>query len=64
LVPLLLQAPETERYSHYAKAWLDRQFDAVIFFDKTRAVKALSGDPAGDWEENAEDPPETYPFGM
>ena len=60
----LQYSPETERYSHYAQCWLERQFDAVVFINKTRAVTALPDDPPGDWEEHAEDPPETYPFGM
>ncbi|HEX9962100.1 MAG TPA: erythromycin esterase family protein, partial [Pyrinomonadaceae bacterium] len=31
--------PETERRSHYFEARLSRQFDAVIHFDETTAVK-------------------------
>jgi erythromycin esterase-like protein len=33
--------PETERHSHYFHAELPRQFDAMIHFDKTRAVEPL-----------------------
>ena len=39
------QAPATERWSHYAQAWMEHQFDAVVHLDKTRAVTALLGDP-------------------
>ena len=58
------QAPATERWSHYAEAWMVEQFDAVVHLDKTSAVTALEGDPAGEWEEHAQDPPETFPFGV
>ncbi len=34
--------PQTERQSHYFQAHLSRQFDAVIHWDITRAVKPLS----------------------
>jgi erythromycin esterase-like protein len=34
--------PETERQSHYFEARLPQQFDAVIFFETTRAVEPLS----------------------
>jgi erythromycin esterase-like protein len=33
--------PETERRSHYFQARMARQFDAVIHFDQTSAVRAL-----------------------
>jgi erythromycin esterase-like protein len=35
--------PETERQSHYFSARLGRQFDAVVFFDRTGAVAPLPG---------------------
>ena len=45
--PLLQRAigviylPRTERQSHYFEARLAQQFDAVIHFDRTRAVQPL-----------------------
>lgn len=33
--------PQTERQSHYFRAILSRQFDAVIHVDTTRAIQAL-----------------------
>jgi erythromycin esterase-like protein len=48
---------ETERASHYFHARLAAQFDAVIHFDRTRAVEPL--EPTGQWQ--AGEPPETYP---
>ena len=37
----VIYAPRTERQSHYFTARLAGQFDAVIFFDRTRAVTPL-----------------------
>ena len=34
----VIYRPETERLSHYFHADLARQFDAVLHFDRTRAV--------------------------
>ncbi|MDE2508038.1 MAG: erythromycin esterase family protein [Planctomycetota bacterium] len=52
--------PETERASHYFHASLSNQFDAVLHFDRTRAVEPL--------ERNAEwragEVPETFPSGV
>jgi len=51
--------PETELASHYFQAILPRQFDELVWFDETRAVKPLAakvGVAAG--------LPETYPFGL
>jgi erythromycin esterase-like protein len=49
--------PETELYSHYFEACLSEQFDALLWFDETRAVTPLvRGHGAG--------MPETYPFGL
>lgn len=39
--------PSTERWSHYFEAELDRQFDAWIWFDETRAVDAGHAAPKG-----------------
>src|SRR5215217_1259415 len=49
--------PETERYSHYFEAVLAEQFDALVWFEDTRAVTPM---PAG----HAAGVPETYPFGV
>ena len=37
----VIYRPETERASHYFHARLADQFDAVIHFDRTRAVEPL-----------------------
>src|SRR6266436_4534938 len=37
----VIYRPETERQSHYFRAQLPNQFDAVLHFDETRAVKPL-----------------------
>jgi erythromycin esterase-like protein len=56
----VIYRPETERLSHYFDARIDRQFDAVVHFDVTRAVEPLDPfDPGA-----IEDLPETYPSGI
>jgi Erythromycin esterase len=52
--------PETERRSHYFRARLADQFDAVIHLDETRAVEPL--ERTARWEEG--EMPETYPFAI
>ena len=49
--------PQTERASHYFEAVLPEQFDAMIWFEETKAVTPLEG---------AERPgrPDLYPFGL
>jgi erythromycin esterase-like protein len=49
--------PETERWSHYFHARLSEQFDAVIHFDRTRAVEPLERNSHGEKLEL----PDTYP---
>jgi erythromycin esterase-like protein len=56
----VIYLPERERYSHYFYADLAKQFDAVIHFDETRAVKPLDRSALTSHEEL----PETYPFGF
>jgi len=56
----VIYRPKTERSSHYFKANLAHQFDAVIHFDSTRAVEPLDANP--EWE--AGELPETFPSGM
>jgi erythromycin esterase-like protein len=56
----VIYRPETERLSHYFRARLAEQFDAVLHYDETTAVEPL--------EKIApvlnEEPPETYPTGV
>jgi erythromycin esterase-like protein len=52
--------PESERVSHYFGARLPAQFDAVIYWDQTRAVEIL--DPTPGWDPV--EPPDTYPSGL
>ena len=52
--------PETERQSHYFKADLAGQFDAVLHFDLTRAVEPL--ERTVEWARD--EAPETYPVGL
>lgn len=60
--PLLQRAigviyrPETERASHYFRAQLSGQFDAVIHIDETRALEPLER-----WSYDEADLPDTYP---
>jgi len=53
----VIYRPQTERWSHYAEATLQGQFDAFVWFDETEAVRPLPGEqrPGGG---------ETYPFGL
>ncbi|WP_354684392.1 erythromycin esterase family protein [Cupriavidus necator] len=53
----VIYQPETELQSHYARAVLPRQFDAVVWFDRTRAVPALPERPAAG-------APEMWPYGL
>lgn len=56
----VIYRPDTERMSHYFQARLTDQFDAVLHFDKTRAVEPL--EHSAEWEEG--ELPETYPFAV
>ncbi|MCP3135999.1 erythromycin esterase family protein [Pyxidicoccus xibeiensis] len=56
----VVYAPRTERWSHYFHADLAEQFDAVLHYDETRALRPLDAD-SGHEEEDA---PDTYPFGL
>jgi len=55
----VIYRPETEFASHYFQARLADQFDAVIHFDRTRAVEPL--DLTAEWSG---EPAETFPSGM
>lgn len=54
--------PETERMSHYFSARLSDQFDAVLHYDKTRAVEPL--EHTARWVRGEADLPETYPSAL
>lgn len=56
----VIYLPETERQSHYFYTNLANQFDAILHFDETHAVKPLEVTPQ--WE--AGEAPETYPAGV
>ena len=56
----VIYRPETERMSHYFRARLTEQFDAVLHFDETRAVEPL--EYTAEWE--AGEVPETFPFAV
>jgi erythromycin esterase-like protein len=53
------ETPELERASHYFNARLPKQFDAVVYFDETRAVEPLERS-----QSEMHEAPETYPFGV
>jgi erythromycin esterase-like protein len=53
--------PDTELQSHYYKASLPQQFDAVIHIDHTRSLEPLERIPEHGLEN---EPPETYPSGL
>jgi erythromycin esterase-like protein len=53
----VIYRPDTELQSHYAAVELSRQFDAYVWFDRTRAVKPLPATPQPGL-------PETWPFGL
>jgi erythromycin esterase-like protein len=54
----VIYRPDTERRSHYFRARVAEQFDAVIHIDETRAVEPL--ERTAGWERG--EAPETYPF--
>ena len=56
----VIYRPETERASHYFHARLSRQFDAVLHFDETEAVRPLERAAAPAEQE----PAETFPSGL
>ncbi|WP_424532881.1 erythromycin esterase family protein [Sphaerisporangium viridialbum] len=56
----VIYRPQTERQSHYFRARVSEQFDAVIHIDETRAVEPL--ERTAQWEKG--EVPETYPFAV
>ena len=57
----VIYRPETERISHYFRARLPLQFDAVFHIDVTRALEPLE---TWSFDEEAADLPETFPTGV
>ena len=55
----VVYTPETERASHYFRARIAEQFDAVIHVDTTAALTPLER-----WSRETSDLPETYPTGV
>jgi erythromycin esterase-like protein len=55
----VIYRPESERVSHYFRARLPDQFDAVLHIDETSALEPLER-----WAHDEVDLPETYPSGM
>jgi erythromycin esterase-like protein len=56
----VIYRPDTERQSHYSHAILPEQFDGFLWFDETKAVKALEvHQPKTPLEFD-----ETYPWGL
>lgn len=56
----VIYRPDTERQSHYFRADITAQFDAVLHFDETIAVQPL--DPPAHWPTH--EVPETFPRGL
>ncbi len=56
----VIYRPDTERESHYLRARLPDQFEAVVHLDETRAVEPLDAGAA--WEPG--EVPETFPAGL
>jgi erythromycin esterase-like protein len=56
----VIYRPEAERQSHYFRARVADQFDAMIHIDETRAVEPL--ERTAPWDEG--EVPETYPFAI
>lgn len=56
----VIYRPDTERQSHYFHASLSSQFDAVLHFDHTSAVRPL--EITAQW--TLPEVPETFPTGV
>jgi erythromycin esterase-like protein len=56
----VIYRPQTERESHFFRARMADQFDAVIHLQETRALEPL--ERTARWEEG--ELPETYPFAV
>jgi erythromycin esterase-like protein len=55
----VIYRPDTERVSHYFRAHLAQQFDAVMHIDETEALEPLEP-----WSRTEADLPETYPTAL
>ena len=55
----VIYRPDTERISHYFRARLSDQFDAVLHIDETHALEPLER-----WSIDEVDLPETYPHAL
>ena len=55
----VIYRPDTERVSHYFRARLPEQFDAVVHVDQTHALEPLEA-----WSRDEADAPETYPSAL
>jgi erythromycin esterase-like protein len=55
----VIYRPDSERVSHYFRARLADQFDAVLHIDETSALEPLE-----QWARDEVDLPETYPSGI
>jgi erythromycin esterase-like protein len=55
----VIYRPDTERISHYFRAHLPEQFDAVLHIDETHALEPLET-----WSIDEADLPETYPTAL
>ena len=56
----VIYLPRTERQSHYYHVRMSQQFDAVLHFDRTSAVRPLEVE--SDWQH--EESPQTYPSAL
>ena len=59
----VIYRPESERYSHYMQAVAARQYDAWVWFDRTRAL-VESDDGQDQDSEDHKDASDTWPFGV
>ncbi|KAK3077798.1 hypothetical protein LTS18_009228, partial [Coniosporium uncinatum] len=57
----VIYRPDTERWSHYMEAVLPEQYDAFLWFEKTRAVRPLDGRQQPNEAKSVE---ETFPSGL
>ena len=58
----VIYRPDTERQSHYYRAYLADQFDLVLHYDSTRAVEPMERTPR--WVRGEHEAPETYPTAL
>ncbi len=56
----VIYRPETERTSHYYPVDITKQFDAIVYLDRTKAITPLEVN--SEWEKG--ELPQTYPAGL